>query len=308
MISKIEKKINLIYMRSFKEFFYLTRNTSFFDAVFYMFYKFRLKLSNSEVAINNRKNNAAWLEKIYAHLFVYQNKVVKVNGRDLCEVSLYDYNNSKVYLRPLSSDRDVFFQVFGNKDYEPVVDIYNQNFACEPKFIVDLGANIGLTSIYFSKIYKDASIQIVEPYADNAAMAELNLETNRVKNYSVVKGGIWNKNALFRLDKQFRDGKEWSIRLTEDDKGDIKGYCIYEMLNAYNEPIDILKIDIEGAEKKLFENPVYAKDFLRKVKCVAIEIHDEFDCRKLIYDALNTNGFFYFNIKDMTIAINKNYL
>jgi FkbM family methyltransferase len=194
------------------------------------------------------------------------------------------------------------------EDYSVVKDIYKQLFVGEPKLIIDLGANIGLTSVYFSKSYDAAVIHAVEPFEDNAAMAKLNMQRNHVKDFRVIKGGIWSHNCMLSLDKEFRDGKEWSIRLVEDTGGNIRGICLDEMLSSYQQPIDILKMDIEGAEKRLFADPIYAGAFLKRVKCLAIEIHDEFDCRQIIYDALAGNGFFYYEVKDMTIAINKNYL
>ena len=81
-----------------------------------------------------------------------------------------------------------------------------------------------------------------------------------------------------------------------------------ELLSTYPTTIDILKMDIEGSEKILFADGAYAARFLKKVRCLAIEIHDEFECRESIYETLAINGFFYYNIKDMTIAINRNYL
>lgn len=70
--------------------------------------------------------------------------------------------------------------------------------------------------------------------------------------------------------------------------------------------IDILKMDIEGAEKELFA----ASDlsFLKHTKCIAIEIHDEFNCRNSIYQRLADYGFTRFNAGELTIGVNRNFL
>jgi hypothetical protein len=39
-----------------------------------------------------------------------------------------------------------------------------------------------------------------------------------------------------------------------------------------------------------------------------MEIHDEFNCRNTIYEILKENNFFYYDIQDMTIAINKKFI
>lgn len=131
---------------------------------------------------------------------------------------------------------------------------------------------------------------------------------NNVGKYKILEGGIWNKNANLSLNRDFRDGKEWSINLTENVKGEIKGYSLSGLLETYNQPVDILKIDIEGGEKALFEDQDYSTSFLRKVKIIAIEIHDEFDCREMIYGALKKSNFIYYESGETTIGINKHYL
>ena len=72
------------------------------------------------------------------------------------------------------------------------------------------------------------------------------------------------------------------------------------------EIIDVLKIDIEGSEKQLFSDEVSANAFLSKTKYIAIEIHDELDCRAQIDKCLTLNNFDYFLINGLTIGVNRN--
>ena len=69
--------------------------------------------------------------------------------------------------------------------------------------------------------------------------------------------------------------------------------------------MDILKIDIEGSEKQIFTSPVANFNFLKSTKCIAIEIHDEFDCREEICNILTDYGFVLFNQGELTIGINQ---
>lgn len=66
--------------------------------------------------------------------------------------------------------------------------------------------------------------------------------------------------------------------------------------------IDLLKIDIEGAERYLFETNTLADQILDNTRVLVIEIHDEFDVRKTIEEHLTRHGFTYFNHGDITIA------
>jgi len=66
-------------------------------------------------------------------------------------------------------------------------------------------------------------------------------------------------------------------------------------------------MDIEGSEKEVFTNPNSDVSFLAITKCIAIEIHDEFDCREAIYEILTKYGFLLFNSGELTIGVNTNW-
>lgn len=149
---------------------------------------------------------------------------------------------------------------------------------------------------------------MVEPFKENVEMIKLNMRANEIENYKIIQAGIWNRKTTLSVNRNFRDGKEWGISLTEDVNGLIEGLSVQELLMHYKTPIDFLKIDIEGSEARLFENQRYAGSFLKQIKCLAIEIHDEFKCRSSIYSILKENHFVYYDIQEMTIAVNKNFI
>lgn len=71
--------------------------------------------------------------------------------------------------------------------------------------------------------------------------------------------------------------------------------------------VDVLKIDIEGAERFVFES-LETIMFLKFVKILIIEIHDEFNIRYFIYDQLRDNGFLIYNFGETTLAVNLKYI
>jgi hypothetical protein len=103
---------------------------------------------------------------------------------------------------------------------------------------------------------------------------------------------------------------DWGFRVEETDGDEgIKAYTINELIkNNSFDVIDILKIDIEGSEKELFLNDRSDLYFLNITKVIAIEIHDEFNCRNEIYDVLKKFEFNYFDVGQTTIGINKKYI
>jgi hypothetical protein len=57
------------------------------------------------------------------------------------------------------------------------------------------------------------------------------------------------------------------------------------------ERIDLLKIDIEGGERDLFQQ----SDWIRRVRCLAIELHDHIKpgCQQAVSDAVRNQNFDY---------------
>lgn len=98
--------------------------------------------------------------------------------------------------------------------------------------------------------------------------------------------------------------------VVEADKvTDLKAFSIQHLIEKFKwDTIDILKMDIEGSEKEVFTNPNSDVSFLAITKCIAIEIHDEFDCRETIYEILKSYGFTLFNSGELTIGINQNWI
>lgn len=220
-------------------------------------------------------------------------------------------NSSRFLLRKESSDIAVFNQVILIEEYVTVVDIIRLN-NITVRTVIDAGANIGLTSLFFCNYFFDATILCIEPDYDNFRMLQKNIQSSGNKNMIEIHGGISPIDGILSLDERFREGRDWSKAFTlktESDTGGIPGFSIKTLMNQHNIfAIDLLKIDIEGGERFLFGNDPVVYDFLGFVKVIAIEIHDEFNCRQLIYDILIENGFLIFNTGELTIGINKNFV
>ncbi len=293
-----------------KEFLFILKECGFTNMVFYVFYKIQLKLKLLPFLQQRKKNKNIRLRRIYDALLLLESTVPNSDDRKFIIKKMDPANNGSVQLRPYSSDTNVFNQIIIQEEYKSVVEIYGQMFKAVPNHIFDCGGNIGLTSIYFKKCFPGASITIIEPFEDNVKMIELNFKSAFLKDYQIIKGGIWNIDTKLSINRDFGDGEEWSVSLEEskDKINNIPVFSLSKLIENNGNNIDILKIDIEGAEKVLFENTEYAAEFLNKVKCIAIEIHDELDIRKIIYESLLTNHYFYFNTGELTIGINKSFL
>ncbi len=259
-----------------------------------------LKTSETEKQIN----------EFYFHLIHFNGFLKQENDKDF--VSYYSDFNVTIKLRKRpSSDLNVFAQIYLYKEYQPLVETFQKNFPNEQKLnILDAGSNIGLTSVFLNHYFPNSNFITIEPDDSNFENVSYNLEANGIKKAIQIKGGLWSKNTNLKIVNDFRDQNDWSFRVEEtSEETDLKAFSINYLLDKYNfNYIDILKIDIEGSEKEVLVSANTDTSYLSKTKCVAIEIHDEFNCRQDIYNLLEKYNFEFFNSGELTIGINLNLL
>jgi FkbM family methyltransferase len=181
------------------------------------------------------------------------------------------------FLRPKTKDKDIFKHIILENDY----DI---KFNFEPKIIIDAGAYTGFSSVYFANKYKQAKIFAIEVDDDNYKTLLRNTKT--YKNIITYNKALWYKITKLKIINV--DVNKCSITV-EEDLTDAKTptITINEIINDNNiDVIDILKIDIEGAEKELFENNSHS--WLSKIKILIIELHDrkKEGCSKAVFEAM----------------------
>ena len=184
---------------------------------------------------------------------------------------------SPIWLRPNSSDIDTFLQVFAEGQYDSgrfpqhdqLMSAYRAAVSrSETPLIVDCGANIGLSAVWFANAFPQAQIVAIEPAADNVELMRRNLAA--YPNATIVAGGVWDRPAeLSILD---RNVMPWAYQVTESAEGvnGVKSFTIPDI--AGGKPILIMKIDVEGSEDALFRSNT---DWLTNTGLVIIELHDE---------------------------------
>jgi len=226
------------------------------------------------------------------------------------ELFIINNDSSFIYLRKFpSTDVFVYNQVLVENSYAEIIFIANRFIKNKKLTIIDIGANIGLTSFYFLKEFDNFDIQIVsiEPYSDNFKLMQFNLEKNNFlrENVSLINKGIYNKPCFLEIDLNSLENGQWGIEFIEKSGfNEINTIEISDILKERNwNEIDILKIDIEGAERYLFNEFNYANSFLCKTNILAIEIHDKWEIRDKIYNIINQCGFVFYNSGELTIAI-----
>jgi methylase of polypeptide subunit release factors len=96
-----------------------------------------------------------------------------------------------VYIRGGTSDFSVLYQVL-------IQEQYSSDEIAKARYILDAGANIGLTSVYFLNQNPECQIIAVEPDPHNCEIAQRNLEPYG-QNCLIIQGAIWSESKPLRL-------------------------------------------------------------------------------------------------------------
>jgi FkbM family methyltransferase len=200
------------------------------------------------------------------------------------------------FVRQGTSDLCVFDQMF-------VEQQYRCPFLIDPKFIVDAGANVGFATAYFAAQYPHAKIVAVEPEAANFAQLQKNVGS--LKNVTCIQAALWPTATRLRIQDPGVQSHSFQIEPADQEQGNdppIKAITVGEIIQGHNmDMIDLLKIDIEGAEKEVFS---HSADWIDRVRVIMVELHDgsKPGCSKAFWNAIRNRNFSQCQNGEVTIV------
>lgn len=214
-------------------------------------------------------------------------------------MSLHPVPGTCIELRSNSSDIIAFKQVYIWGEYEyPIHGNVNT--------IIDGGANIGCASRWFGNKFPEAKIIAIEPEEENFKLLQKN--TSNSKNITCIKRGLWSKTCNLKIEST--TVANWNFRLVEtaEPLNAIPAISINNLLTQFSiDRIDILKLDVETAEKNIFENDY--ETWLPKTRYIFIETHDfmEKGCSKAVMNAIYKYDFSLACLGENLVFINNNF-
>jgi len=204
-------------------------------------------------------------------------------------------------LRSKTSDVRIFDFIFTHKEYDIELGF-------EPKVIIDAGANIGLTAIFYSNKYPSSKIISIEPEQSNYNLLKEN--TRKYKNIISLNSALSNVSDQDLAIKDTGHGN-WAFMtepISVESKKEtpiVKSISVNEIMKQYDlGTLDIVKIDIEGYEKEVFEKN--SESWLPYTRCLIIELHDRMKkgCSKSFFSAISQHDFSFFHRGENLIFIN----
>jgi FkbM family methyltransferase len=172
-----------------------------------------------------------------------------------------------IFLRPRTTDRGVFNQVF-------VEDAFSVEPLRSPRLIIDAGANIGLTTLWLARRWPDADVIAVEPDAENFALLERNVA--HLPRVRAVRAALWIREERLALENPGDAPDAYRVRAARPGEPAFEAVTVAGLLSGSGHAdLDVLKIDIEGAERDVFADPG-SRAWLARTHTIAIELHDRF--------------------------------
>ena len=156
--------------------------------------------------------------------------------------------------------------------------------------IIDGGANIGLATLFFKRIYPQSRIVAFEPDPWIFEMLEQNITSFHFADVKLVNAAIWNSDTLLPFASEGGASGHIAISGETARSTRIQGVRLKSWLR---EKIDFLKLDIEGAEYEVLED---CREDLGNVQYLFVEYHSPAGSeQKLsrILDILSKAGFRY---------------
>jgi FkbM family methyltransferase len=183
--------------------------------------------------------------------------------------------SSAIFRAPLAGTNKSALIRLGTTDvaaYEHVFIAHEYGFRLrQASIIIDVGANVGMSAVYFCQQYPEARIIAVEPEPDTFAILSKNAEL--FPQITPIHAGLWNQDGFVGM----RDAGAgyWGMQVHASvvpSDASVPSVRLATLIAEYGiKKIDLLKIDAEGAEIEILEE---YKRWIDLVQVICCELHD----------------------------------
>jgi len=207
---------------------------------------------------------------------------------EMCEKDTVRLRNARMRFPDRKALWTLLNEVFISEDY------YFDTDSRAPR-VIDGGAHMGFSTLYFKTLYPDARVIAFEPLPSNFTVARLNIDVNRLTDVTILPYALAAEEGDAELYIPGSDSLGASLTQRRADAGEITASYMVKCakLSTYlAEKTDLLKLDIEGAEDVVLNE---AADQLSNVHQIVIEFHDSKSLPRgrleRILDVLSKSGF-----------------
>lgn len=177
----------------------------------------------------------------------------------------------RISLRNCRTDLAIFEQVMLLNDCLP-----GEMAAGPVEYIIDAGAHIGCSSVYYALRFPRARILAVE--AEPSNYAQLVINTAKLPQIRPLHAAVFHRAGEVVVSNPTSEPWGFQVGAAAEfadtpSRPLIRAMTVDELIDYAGFPrVDILKLDIEGAEKEIFQADV--RSWLPRVRCMTVELHD----------------------------------
>lgn len=201
---------------------------------------------------------------------------------DSTDIVLGNNSSRKLYFRSKTTDAALIQQILVDRQYDlgrlrrsPELKAFleRQKATGKAPLIVDAGANIGATALFFATIIPEACIVAIEPNQDNFALLELNVQGLHVR---TIRGALASTEGFARVTDPGIGHWGYRTERVADGAADDGSVPRVTVDRIYREHAArcfpfLVKIDIEGGEADLFSCNT---EWVATTPLLIIELHD----------------------------------
>lgn len=172
------------------------------------------------------------------------------------------------WIRMGATDSRVLEQIFMDDEYGAVTRLDLGTV----RQIVDLGSNVGFSIRWWKRFFPFAVVVGVEPHPDTFALCQQN--TAEINGVHLIQACVVGRARTVYLDTT---AGAWAVTMTDRANGrtPVRGATVPELMAeaGMSGTIDLLKVDIEGAEAELFAD---CCQWIHLVRTLVIELHSPY--------------------------------
>lgn len=159
-----------------------------------------------------------------------------------------DVLGHRMYLDERDSSRLSFTRV-----YEPFETRWFLDHVGPDQVVVDVGANIGYYTLLLAKqVGRQGRVFAFEPDPANFEILQKNVELNGYQNVTLERLAVSDVSGPVRLLLNDANRGDHRISVTRSDLPsiDVQSVRLDDYFTGYDAPIDVIKMDIQGAEHR----------------------------------------------------------
>ncbi|NMM48210.1 FkbM family methyltransferase [Marinigracilibium pacificum] len=175
-------------------------------------------------------------------------------------------------LNVVSPNYPLFINLINEIFYQ---EVYANEIQVDTPLIIDAGSNIGISILYFKSRYPDSEIIGIEPDPQNFNMLKENVSINGFENIKLINCALGSSKGETVLYKE--GGNPYLnpsiLKVCDVDQGvKVRLESLTDIIS--NRDVDLLKMDIEGAEMIVLKD-IIMSGAINKVNSFVLETHPD---------------------------------